>query len=764
MSSEKNDSGAPSEATSPETSVAKPSDSVGRPCTREQQSHAAASPVQRGTKSSDGDGRPGAQGRASGATVSAEKGATKYSGSDASPRNDSGTAASAETSGTKPVSGNDGRPRLRETESGAAASCESKATKASGSDERMRTQGIDSCTAGGRIPFGSDGRPRSHGKELGGATSAEMSPVKRSSDDGRPHSGGKGSRRAASAQKGAAVPAGTDGRRRRGHDGESETDTRVASTHDSRAASAKREKDGAEESSASFMDLVEKLRNATPDQMQSVLTAAQQTPGIAGTLQRALAFLEADRAGLRTGKDRTGIASESTRATHRSASPETDTASHSTRRSAATADLPRGTFERSHPGPSVSPRRSLRRPTTLFAVIDLDFTLLHTKTGPIDNGALDDYLSAAVSPKPEDNGIYFVAEKLHEDPLAVGDEDAEVVEVRLSIKLRPGAKEFLHGMASLFTLILYTHGTARYAMRALRFLDPDMSLFANRVIAGDSAEHASGGRAVGRAAALAGDAGAGYSKYAKTMNAVWRSALKWKLVGPGAQAAASEGLPEISSEPELYRSVVVVDDRDTLWCCFPREADDQLSAGVDSRIAPRSFVLKVQPYLFGPWGDAGLEAFMHDEVGLEAGVHPTEKDDLLDKALEVLENAHDAWTESGCVADFRDCLRMQRKLVLEDCVIVFSRVIPMGADPAHNWHWRVAESFGAEVLDRVVPGLTTHLVTRSGGSAKHREAARAGMKVVDVKWLYDSVTRWHAQDEAMYPVREPKRRDKHSDR
>lgn len=53
------------------------------------------------------------------------------------------------------------------------------------------------------------------------------------------------------------------------------------------------------------------------------------------------------------------------------------------------------------------------------------------------------------------------------------------------IKLRPGLEQFLHRMAQLFELHIYTMGSRNYARAVVRLFDPDGTFFYNRILSRD---------------------------------------------------------------------------------------------------------------------------------------------------------------------------------------------------------------------------------------------------------------------------------------
>jgi len=382
----------------------------------------------------------------------------------------------------------------------------------------------------------------------------------------------------------------------------------------------------------------------------------------------------------------------------------------------------------------------------LFAVIDLDMTLVHSTYDARAGALLDASMKIAGVVTPEEVGVHVLRTT---QPSSDGSEEVDV-----HVKIRPGMAEFLERMHRKYVLFLYTQGSLAYAQLVLSVIDPGARFFGTRVIARDSLVHREAAVAIGRGAELVGPrlSPDGLSTqhmvlaYAKTVNAVFRCASAHGLTGGHTSQAEAHGVPPVANEEEFEDALVIVDDRDDLWCFDTGGA--MYTTGIDSRLYTRPSVYKVPAYSF--WHNlqaaspAAHSAAPPDDVSTTA-------DDQLFKVAAVLEEAHAAWmTAPPGAGDLRQTLRRQREKVLAGCNVVFSTVIPLGVRPVDDWHWRVAEAYGARCFDAVVPGTTTHLVAKQAGSLKCRAALQAGMKIVLLDWLYESVTRWERQDEAQF--------------
>ncbi|OQR96425.1 hypothetical protein ACHHYP_20783 [Achlya hypogyna] len=92
----------------------------------------------------------------------------------------------------------------------------------------------------------------------------------------------------------------------------------------------------------------------------------------------------------------------------------------------------------------------------LMLVLDLDHTLLHAVRSQDVVDAID-----------EDALRFFIPD----------------IPTEHVLKLRPGLSTFLHELAALYDLHIYTHGTRKYAERIAEIIDPDSSLFHHRIVA-----------------------------------------------------------------------------------------------------------------------------------------------------------------------------------------------------------------------------------------------------------------------------------------
>lgn len=112
----------------------------------------------------------------------------------------------------------------------------------------------------------------------------------------------------------------------------------------------------------------------------------------------------------------------------------------------------------------------------------------------------------------------------------------------------------------------------------------------------------------------------------------------------------------------------------------------------------------------------------------------------------------------GAAADVKSILADQKRVVLQGVVVLFSGIIRSDLDPRREWQGQLAIQYGARVLDSKSKEKPTHVVvgrdvTTSNLTEKARMAKTSPwIKVVYLKWLTDSITRFEKQPEKEYQV------------
>ncbi|KAJ3123800.1 Carboxy-terminal domain (CTD) phosphatase [Nowakowskiella sp. JEL0407] len=363
----------------------------------------------------------------------------------------------------------------------------------------------------------------------------------------------------------------------------------------------------------------------------------------------------------------------------------------------------------------------------LSLILDLDQTLIH---------AHDKFLDLH---KPTGVHYFSLTESPHK---------------RYYIKLRPGTKELISQITSLYELHIYTAGSRNYARKIAEIIDPDKSIFKERILSRDDT-----------------------------------------------------GDPNVKSLTRLFpcdqSMVVVVDDNVNVWknwtdnlirvqpCALFKilEFEIRLTYFVDTffigagdinntaQMASRrgksgadSLVHAIDPTTLLPVDISSLTIEAKDSDTAAERIEPLDNDGELYAVHNILKDIHRTFYDqyeqryTQVDNDNPDVRRIipslipqlniyhqAKKQVLADCHILFSNVIALNTDPKSNYYWMLAEQFGATCHTEVT-GFITHVVAHQTGTKKVLAAKEEvpGVFIVFIDWLKHSVARWHRMDEHEY--------------
>ncbi|KAG2232930.1 hypothetical protein INT48_006184 [Thamnidium elegans] len=253
------------------------------------------------------------------------------------------------------------------------------------------------------------------------------------------------------------------------------------------------------------------------------------------------------------------------------------------------------------------------------------------------------------------------------------------------IKLRPGLDHFLKEIEQLYELHIYTMGTRDYAEAVTNEIDPNGSLFKERILSRDES-------------------------------------------GSVTQKKLQRLFPCDTS------MVVVLDDRSDVW---------SFSANL-IRIKPYEFFVGTGdincPFKkkVTPCSDKIVVAGNHYSAPSR-----TDDDNELYKMLNILKDVHKNFydkDEHDKEADVTHIIPKMKLNVLQHVIITFTDVIPQIKDPTLSWIWQMATSFGA-TCSMDLTGKTTHLIAVKF-SSKVKAAREYGhsIHVVTPAWLLDSTS------------------------
>ncbi|EST06515.1 NLI interacting factor [Kalmanozyma brasiliensis GHG001] len=138
-------------------------------------------------------------------------------------------------------------------------------------------------------------------------------------------------------------------------------------------------------------------------------------------------------------------------------------------------------------------------------------------------------------------------------------------------------------------------------------------------------------------------------------------------------------------------------------------------------------------------------------------------DTELDRVFSILDSLHTEWyaaydarsPSSPTKPSVVSLINERKSRILAGCTIVFSSLIPFGADPSKSDLWAIAREFGATPEAEIEPGRTTHVVAAQPGTKKVHQAMRLrerGLEVVWPSWFHVSTSRWARQDERLYRI------------
>ena len=102
------------------------------------------------------------------------------------------------------------------------------------------------------------------------------------------------------------------------------------------------------------------------------------------------------------------------------------------------------------------------------------------------------------------------------------------------------------------------------------------------------------------------------------------------------------------------------------------------------------------------------------------------------------------------VPDIKKLMPPMKQRVLRGVTIVYSGVLPLGTDVMRADMTRWANSFGAQVVEKLTE-KTTHVIAARAGTAKVNKARKlSNVKIVGTGWLFDSIQQWRKLDESSY--------------
>ncbi|KAJ3378797.1 Carboxy-terminal domain (CTD) phosphatase [Entophlyctis sp. JEL0112] len=315
------------------------------------------------------------------------------------------------------------------------------------------------------------------------------------------------------------------------------------------------------------------------------------------------------------------------------------------------------------------------------------------------------------------------------------------------IKLRPGTFDFLAKVSQLYELHIYTMGTRSYAVAVAKIIDPDGSLFNDRILSRDE----SGSFEQKRVSRIFPGEGEKMAVVVDDRADVWgwcKNLIKVKPCMNDVMVCFQDltlgpddffvGIGDINANPLLDPSKPNATHSST----NSKSNEGNQNASVVTSAENEENVSRSKP---------SRRPIMHD--------NDTELELIYDRLSRVhrrfyeLVDSGESLEELSDVADVRKILDEMRHQCFGGCEFVFSAVIPMGMDMTRQRHeaYNLATNFGATIATDVGT-TTTHVVTAKNGTEKVARGQRSGCFVVKIEWLYHSVHAWKRMPEEVYSL------------
>lgn len=363
------------------------------------------------------------------------------------------------------------------------------------------------------------------------------------------------------------------------------------------------------------------------------------------------------------------------------------------------------------------------------------------------------------------------------------------------IKMRPGLREFLEHIATMYELHVYTMGTRAYATNIAKIIDPDQKLFGNRVISRDE-----NGNMTAKSLQRLFPVSTNMVVIIDDRADVWPknrpNLIKvvpydfFKGVGDinssflpkredqltpdkpeanGKAPAAAGGKADEASKVSALENLAGMSSGDdaALLKLQQEEQERTLERQIQDRpLLHMQEKLDKEEETAETTGDENQPP----EVGNPPSATPPQHrhqvlfdDDkelqYLDEHLTILHSKYyELYASQGAssesIPDVGAVLDELKSEVLRGTRIVLSGLVPLGIDVYRSEIGLQVLSFGADLRTRIEPDVT-HLVISSSRprTQKVRQAARmATVKIVNQDWLQDSISQWEELDETPYLV------------
>ncbi|KAJ3227458.1 Carboxy-terminal domain (CTD) phosphatase [Clydaea vesicula] len=359
------------------------------------------------------------------------------------------------------------------------------------------------------------------------------------------------------------------------------------------------------------------------------------------------------------------------------------------------------------------------------------------------------------------------------------------------IKLRPGTKEFLRKTSQLYEMHIYTMGTRNYAEAVAKIIDPDKSLFKERILSRDESGSFSE-KSIQRLfpcnehLVVVVDDRADIWGYPPNLIKVRPYDF---FIGIGdinePIYAASAIVSEVKEGISLHSNILPISDQEALrdaelltegdgdqsriQCLINQVGNHEIAHQFEDRPLSKEFerqasqddskgVLNKKIDNTVAISNNGKQLLKHSIDDATTTNAKPKKPVLLDNDNElalvekILRNVFEKFFEEEDLrkSDTRKIMSNRMNEVLKDCVIVFTGVIPLGISPNKHELWIRATLFGATCLTQLNDDVTHVIGIKRGTDKLNRAKNKPGIKCVLVDWLINSLSQWEKLSEEPY--------------
>lgn len=422
-------------------------------------------------------------------------------------------------------------------------------------------------------------------------------------------------------------------------------------------------------------------------------------------------------------------------------------------------------------------KKRLRESKKLVLVVDLDQTVIHCGVDP----TIGEWKKDPSNPNYEtlkDVQMFALDEEPIVPPLYLGPRPPER-KCWYFVKVRPGLKEFFEKVAPLYEMHIYTMATRAYALEIAKIIDPDGSLFGDRILSRDE-----NGSLTQKSLERLFPTDQSMVIVIDDRGDVWKWCPNLIKVVPynffvGVGDINSNFLPrQQSGLLQLGRRTHKKPQESDELLTDILDTEKKLQEKIDEEVKRQEEKLSPQISAAEEAGQgkskeqltkkleysASLEVQQQNRplAALQRHMHNqrllVDDDDELYYLKDTLAKIHDEYyrlLDSGDSkrADIQQLVPILKNKVFGDCHFVFSGLIPLGTNIRRAdivlWTGMFGASTSADIDEN-----TTHVITKTPGTYKARiaKAFNDNIKVVHPDWVFECLVTWKHADEKPYEL------------